>query len=89
MQDAIADLLAFDAVDFAQTIYLSKLYEAIEAINGVKGVNISEFRRNNEAAGVIHVEGKLVLGSNEVPEIPAEDLDYAKGARVTTSGGSL
>ena len=89
VQDAIADLLAFDAVDFAQTIYLSKLYEAIEAINGVKGVNISEFRRNNEAAGVIHVEGKLVLGSNEVPEIPAADPDYAKGARVTTSGGSL
>ncbi len=89
VEEAVAALLAFDAVDFAQTLYLSKFYEAIEAIDGVKGVNISEFRTDEEAADIIHVEGKIVLGSNEIPEIPAATADYAKGARVVTSGGSL
>lgn len=89
IEEAMVALLAFDAVDFAQTLYLSKFYEAIEAIKGVKGVNISEFRRNDEAADTIHVEGKMILGSNEIPEIPAKDVEYANGARVSTSGGSL
>jgi len=89
VEDAVAALLAFDAVDFAQTIYLSKFYEAIEAIDGVKGVNISEFRTDEEAASTINVEGKIVLGSNEIPEIPAADADYVNGAKVVTKGGSL
>src|SRR5262249_45130443 len=40
VQQAAGHLLAFDQVDFAQTIYLSKFYEAIEAIDGVAFVNI-------------------------------------------------
>jgi hypothetical protein len=67
---------------------LSKFYEAIEGIDGVRGVNISEFRRFDEAAATIHVDGKIVLGSNEIPEVPAASADYAKGAKVVTSGGS-
>jgi len=88
VQDAVAALLAFDAVNFAQIIYLSKVYEALEEIDGVKGVNISEFRRFDEAPATIHVDGKIALGSNEIPEIPASDPDYAKGVKVITSGGS-
>jgi hypothetical protein len=85
---AVSGLLAFDVVDFAQTLYLSKFYEAIEEIDGVRGVNISEFRRFDEPAASIHADGKIVLGSNEIPEIPADDPDYAQGVKVTTSGGS-
>ncbi len=88
VQGAVSALLAFDAVDFAQIIYLSKFYEAIEEINGVKGVNISEFRRFDGAPSTIHKDGKIVLGSNEIPEIPAEDPEYANGVKVITSGGS-
>ena len=50
VQQAAGRLLAFDHVDFGQTIYLSKFYEAIEAIDGVAFVNISEFRREGEAS---------------------------------------
>lgn len=87
-RQAVAALLAFDVVDFAQTLYLSKFYEAIEAIDGVRGVNISEFRRFDEATATIHVDGKIVMGSNEIPEVPAASPEYAKGAKVVTSGGS-
>ncbi|BAP56309.1 hypothetical protein THII_2012 [Thioploca ingrica] len=45
VQQAAGQLLAFEQVDFAQTVYLSKFYEAIEAVEGVEYVTLSEFRR--------------------------------------------
>ena len=89
VETAAAALLAFDAVNFAQTIYLSKFYEAIEAIDGVKGVNISEFRKDGETAGTVDPEGKLVMGSNEIPIIPESDANYAKGIYVFAEGGGI
>ncbi|MHC4117216.1 MAG: baseplate J/gp47 family protein [Planctomycetota bacterium] len=84
--NAAGSLLAFDNVDFAQTIYLSKFYEAIEAIDGVRGVNIKEFRRKESKSGKIADEGKIKLGDNEIPQIP-EDPDYAGGIKVIAEGG--
>ena len=42
-ENAILNLLAFDNVDFEDTLYLSKIYEAIEAIEGLRAVNVSHF----------------------------------------------
>ena len=36
---------AFENVDFAKTIYLSKFNEYIEEIDGIIGVHIEEFQR--------------------------------------------
>lgn len=44
------EVLNFDKLDFGQSVYLSKVYEAIEDIEGVDFVNISEFRRDTEAS---------------------------------------
>jgi uncharacterized phage protein gp47/JayE len=50
VEDAIKEhVLNFDRLDFAQPVYLSKVYEAIENIEGVDYVNISEFRRGTPA----------------------------------------
>ena len=46
---ATGALLAFDNVDFATPIYLSRFYEVIEAIDGVEFANITEFRRADRA----------------------------------------
>jgi predicted phage baseplate assembly protein len=83
-------LLAFDNVDFGQPLYLSKVYEEIEAIEGVEFVNVTEFRREpplgeGEAAAVA-ASGKIELRPSELAQAPAES-DYAGGIRVTTSGG--
>ena len=59
VQQAAGRLLAFDNVDFGQTIYLSKFYEAIEAINGVDFVNISEFRREGALANTWSRKARL------------------------------
>jgi alpha/beta superfamily hydrolase len=65
---AIADLLAFDNVDFAQVIYLSKFYEAIEAINGIRSVFISRFERVDKTVAGSE-QGRIGLGPNEIPRL--------------------
>jgi Baseplate J-like protein len=52
VQQAAGQLLAFEQVDFAQTVYLSKFYEAIETVEGVKHVTITEFRRERTLTGL-------------------------------------
>ena len=79
-------LLVFENVDFGQTIYLSKFYEAIEAIDVVRGVNIEEFRREEQTTGEIEPTGKIEMDSNEIPKIP-DETDYAGGIKVIPVGG--
>jgi len=83
---AAGSLLAFENVDFAQTIYLSKFYEAIEEIDGIMGVHIEEFRREEQKSGEVESTGKITLGNNEIPQIP-DDPDYAGGIKVRVEGG--
>ncbi len=94
---ALAGLLAFAAVDFGEVVYLSKLYEAAEAVPGVAGVNLAEFAVPGQT-GPVNAEGKLVLGPQELPRVPlpddfarhpsgADPADYPGGIRVESTGG--
>ena len=83
---AAGSQLAFENVDFAQTIYLSKFYEAIEEIDGIIGVHIEEFQREEQKSGEVESTGKITLGNNESPQIP-DDPDYAGGIKVIVEGG--
>ncbi|MBV7328173.1 baseplate J/gp47 family protein [Chloroflexi bacterium TSY] len=85
VQAAGGNLLAFDHVDFGQTLYLSKFYEAMEAIEGVAFVNIIEFRRGDQAVDHFETSGKIELSMNEIPRIPDDPDDdpaYAGGIKV-------
>jgi Baseplate J-like protein len=98
VRQSVRELLSFDNVSFAQVIYLSKFYEAIEGLDGVAGVNISEFRRSGQAEAV-NPEGKLTMGENEIATVPRSDddfaghpdggtlADYPEGVRVLAVGG--
>ncbi len=77
VRQAVRALLAFDNVAFSQVLYLSKFYEAIEAIDGVAGVHISEFTRPGQVEAV-HPEGKLVMGENQLAQVPRSDDDFRK-----------
>ena len=88
VQQAVRTLLAFEHVRFQQTVYLSKFYEAIEAIEGVAFVNISEFRREGQPAGVVEPLGKIELGAHEIPIVPSDNPAYAAGLRVELAEGS-
>lgn len=92
VKEAAGSLLGFDRVDFAQLIYLSKFYEAIEAIEGIEYVNINEFRRQGQEVDTVEPEGKIELGSNEIPRIPDDpddDPDYANGIKVVILEGGI
>jgi len=85
VQKAAADLLAFDKVDFNQTVYLSRFYEDSQSIPGVQFVNITEFRRGDQQTPLVEPHGTIVLGPNEVPVVPALP-DYALGLKVVLVG---
>jgi uncharacterized phage protein gp47/JayE len=88
VQQAVNKLLAFENVGFQQTVYLSKFYEAIEALDGVDFVNISEFRRQNQPSGSVVPSGKIELSSHEIPTMPNDEPAYAGGLRVELEEGS-
>lgn len=84
VREAAGNLLAFRNVDFGHTLYLSKFYEAVENVEGVNYVTITEFRRENTKTGEHRETGKIQLKENEIPVIPTdvEDSDYVGGIRV-------
>ncbi len=85
VREAAGALLAFEAVDFDRPIYLSKFYEAIEAIDGVDFVTITEFRRP-EGIDPVEPTGRIDLKPFELP-VAAADPPYGGGVRVLATGG--
>ncbi len=47
VMNAIANLLAFDNVEFGQPVYISKVYEVIQDLAGVDHVSITKFARKD------------------------------------------
>jgi predicted phage baseplate assembly protein len=80
VEAAVRGVLAFDRVDLGEVVYLSKFFEAIEAIDGVAGVNITRFSTDEEQPAVAP-NGKLCMEPNQLPQ--ATD-----GIRVETIGGA-
>jgi hypothetical protein len=83
VQQAMANLLAFDSVDFGQTIYLSKFYEVAEAIPGVAYVVITVFRRDDQAGPSLVPTGKIELAPDELPLSPVagKGIVITRGSR--------
>jgi hypothetical protein len=87
-------VLAFDSVDFAQPLFLSRFYEVIEAIDGVWYANVSEFRRADRPpdpsnpATKVDPTGVITLGEHELPT-PSRDPGYEGGIRVVVKEGGF
>ena len=63
VERAVGELLSFDRVDFGDTVYISKVYEAIEAIEGVAGVEVTFFGVGDESSS----QGSIKLKFGEIP----------------------
>jgi Baseplate J-like protein len=70
---AMNELFDFDNADFGQTLYLSTVYQVIEALPGIDHVFVSRFNRA-DAAQDINSDGRIVLGQNEIAVLRAGDL---------------
>ncbi len=62
---AVAAYLDFDAIDFGQPIYLSRIYDAIQSLDQVASVNVGEFSRT--PGGGVVASGVIEVGTNELP----------------------
>jgi hypothetical protein len=81
-QSAVAQLVDFANIDFGQALYLSKVYEALEAVPGVFAATVTRFRRRDAVVAPIlrrRVFGiEVDLGLSDVQlrslagEIPAD-----------------
>jgi len=82
-ENAVRALLDFDNVSFADRLFLSKVYEAIEAIDGVRAVSVERFAT---AATLTNLpsDGVLTFGYDEIPV-----AGFPEGIRFTqVIGGS-
>lgn len=70
---AINDLFAFEKADFAQTLYLSKVFEALEALDGVDFVVVNRYHRRSETDPIAH-NGVIRLNDNEIAVLASADL---------------
>lgn len=83
VSNAVADLLAFENVDFEYTFYLSKIYEAIEAIEGVVYVHVTRLAKSNSTeASLLPEKGKLCFGWHEIPR--AQPVHWKQDAGIWT-----
>lgn len=85
VMEGMQKILSFDTVDFAQTLYISKFYEAMEAVEGVEHVTVTEFRREDTATADHLQSGRIIMKENEIPMIPtaADHAAYAEGIKLT------
>lgn len=65
-EGAVRALFDFERVDFRQTLYLSKIYEALEGLDGVKSVFVFTFQRAGDPEAVAE-RGLIQLRENEIP----------------------
>ena len=72
-KNAIAALFDFDNADFGQILYLSSIYQVLEALPGIDHVFVKRFNRS-DATDDITSDGRIVLGQNEIPVMRPADL---------------
>ena len=65
-ENAVRELLDFDRVRFADRLYLSKVYEAIESIEGVRAVSVDRFA-SAASQTLVPTDGILTFGYDEIP----------------------
>lgn len=81
VETAVEDLLAFRRVDFGQTLFVSKLYEAVEAVDGVFAVTVTRFKRRDAPDEIAAVLAELGLASiDQLPELLRRGLDVQVAA---------
>ena len=80
---AAATLLAFDNIDFDKPVYLSSVYELIEAVDGVAGAVVDEFRSvQGEGEPAIVETGKITPTGPQLLR-----AGYADGVVLEMAGG--
>lgn len=84
VRKAVRALFAFERAEFGERLFLSKLFEALEALEGVDFVIVNRFNRL-DGAGPIAANGVVLLQENELAVL-GNDLTVAVEGGVAESG---
>ncbi len=80
VQGAVGALLAVDAVEFGQQLYLSRVYDAAQSLPEVDALNVTQFSRDPE--GAVDPGGIIELAAFELAR-----PGYQPAIQVTVQGG--
>jgi uncharacterized phage protein gp47/JayE len=78
--EATAALIAFDAIDFGQSLYLSRLYDALQSLPQVASLTVTQFSRTPE--GGVDADGVIELEPFELAR-----AGYAETIQLVIDGG--
>lgn len=88
LPDGRRGLLHPDNFGFGQTVYLSPIYAAAQAVPGVASVNITKFQRWGAPDAMPREEGKIILGRLEIARIDNDPNFPEHGVlRLSLGGG--
>jgi uncharacterized phage protein gp47/JayE len=76
--EAVAALFSPDRASFGTNVYLSKVYEAIEGVDGVDYVTVTDFVRGGNSSGMAK-KGIIEVRENEVPQMGTLGLTMQGG----------
>jgi hypothetical protein len=76
-----------DNLTFGQTVYLSPLYAAAQAIDGVRSIDITTFERRDQPGGEALALGRLKLGRLEIARLDNDPNFPERGVLTVTMVG--
>lgn len=77
-----------DNLTFGQTIYLSPLYQAAQAVDGVESVDVTTFQRRDRPGPTGRDEGRLMLSRLEIARLDNDSNFPERGVfTLTVEGG--
>jgi uncharacterized phage protein gp47/JayE len=84
---AVAALFEPDRLTFAQPVYLSPIYAAVQAVPGVESVDVTVFRRQHDTVVSGLESGVLTMGRLEIARLDNNPNFPERGLVSLTSGG--
>jgi hypothetical protein len=75
---------AFERLQFGQSIHLSNLYAAVQAVPGVRGAVVTVLRRLDSAAGSAAVPDAIFIRPTELAFVGNDPAEPAKGTLTVT-----
>lgn len=73
---AVETLFAYETADFAQTLFVSKVYEAVQSLDGVSYVVVHNFDAA-PGSGAAAEDGRIVLDEDQIATLDPADLTIA------------
>jgi hypothetical protein len=86
VREAVTALFAYKQMDFGTTLYLSKIYEAVEATPGVYAATVQRFSRSTAAGTLVFVapipaDGRITCGEFEIPMLGSLNISVEGESR--------